>query len=240
MHDTLDYLRNDPVHRKFHHNRLTFRMLYAFHENFVLALSHDEVVHGKRSLLDRMAGDTWQKFANLRLLFGYQFAQSGKKLLFMGGEFGQRREWNHDTSLDWHLTNQREHAGIQRWVADLNKLYRREPALHANEFQQSGFEWVDVGDVEQSIIGFLRRGKTPEDVVLVVANFTPIPRHGYRVGVPHGGHWRELVNSNAETYGGTGMGNLGGVEAEATQVHGRAYSLNLTLPPLAILFLGKR
>jgi 1,4-alpha-glucan branching enzyme len=237
MHDSLQYLSHDPVHRKFHHNQLTFRMLYAFHENFVLALSHDEMVHGKRSLLEKMPGDEWRKFANLRLLFGYQYAQAGKKLLFMGGEFGQRREWNHDQSLDWHLLDRPLHAGLQRYVADLNGIYQREGALHTFDCQPSGFEWIDVGDVEQSAIAFLRKGRGRDDVVLIVANFTPVPRMSYRVGVPHGGYWREILNSDAETYGGSGLGNLGGIEAEPIESHRRPFSLTMMLPPLAMVFL---
>ncbi len=237
MHDTLKYTALDPVHRRFHHNEITFRMLYAFHENFVLPLSHDEVVHGKGSLLARMPGDTWQKFANLRLLLGYMFGQAGKKLLFMGGDFGQWSEWYHETSLDWHLLDQDLHAGISRWVADLNRLYRNEPALHELDSQPGGFEWVDANDSETSVLTFIRRGKTTEDVILVACNLTPVLRRNYRVGVPRGGYWQEVVNGDAPVYGGSGQGNLGGIEATPVAAHGRPWSLNLTLPPLATVFL---
>jgi 1,4-alpha-glucan branching enzyme len=239
MHDTLDYVGRDPVFRKFHHHRLTFRMLYAFSENFVLPLSHDEVVHGKGSLLGKMPGDAWQRFANLRLLLGWLYAQPGKKLLFMGGELGQWAEWNHDASLDWHLLEQAPHLGVQSWVRDLNRLYRREPCLHARDCEPAGFEWVDCNDSQQSIVTFLRRGATAGEAVLVACNFTPVPRHGYRVGVPWGGRWDELLNGDATEYGGSGQGNYGGVLADAERCHGRPYSLRLTLPPLAmVLFKG--
>ncbi|HLZ07481.1 MAG TPA: 1,4-alpha-glucan branching protein GlgB, partial [Chloroflexota bacterium] len=239
MHDTLEYFANDPIHRSYHHGQLTFRSLYAFWENYVLPLSHDEVVHLKGSLLTRMPGDTWQKFANLRLLLGYQLAQPGKKLVFMGGEFGQWREWNHDDSLDWHLLDYPSHQGIQRWLADLNATYAREPALFELDVKSAGFEWIESNDAPQSILAFLRRGLRPEDVVLVVFNFTPVPRERYRVGVPAGGFWRELLNSDGTDYGGSGVGNLGGVDAQPTEVHGRPYSLELTLPPLGVLFFRK-
>ncbi len=237
MHDTLAYMSKDPVHRKHHHNQLTFRMLYAFTENFLLPLSHDEVVYGKGSLLAQMPGDRWQRFANLRLLLGYQYAQPGKKLLFMGGEFGQGREWGHDDGLDWHLVKDPPHAGVQRWVQDLNRLYRSDPALHELDCDPQGFEWVDCNDVEQSTLSLLRQGQSTDAVLLVLCNFTPIPRFNYRVGVPRGGFWQERLNSDAREYGGSGLGNLGGVEAEPTPFHGHPYSLNLTLPPLAIVFL---
>jgi len=194
MHDTRRYMSRDPIYRKYHHNDLTFRMLYAFHENFVLPLSHDEVVHGKGSLLGSMPGDLWQKFANLRALFGYMWAQSGKKLLFMGGEFGQWNEWNHETSLDWHLLQYDTHRGVQRWVADLNRLYRAEPALHELDFEPAGFEWVDANDAESSVISFLRRGRSPDDVILVVANFTPVVRHG----LPGGGAEGRVLEGAAQ------------------------------------------
>ncbi len=236
MHDTLDYVRHDPVHRKYHHNRLTFRMLYAFTENFALPLSHDEVVHGKGSLLERMPGDAWRKFANLRLLYGAQFAQPGKKLLFMGGEFAQGREWNHDQSLDWHLLESPAHAGVMRWVGDLNRLYRGEPALHQLDSDPAGFEWIDCHDADQSVLSLLRRARGGVPVA-VVCNFTPVPRAAYRVGVPCGGGWRELLNSDAGPYGGSGMGNQGRVQAATVPIHGRPYSLSLTLPPLSALFL---
>jgi 1,4-alpha-glucan branching enzyme len=211
-------------------------MLYGFTENFVLPLSHDEVVHGKGSLIGKMPGDEWQRFANLRLLFAYMYAQPGKKLLFMGGEFGQVREWTHDTSLEWHVLQYPVHRGVQIWMEQLNRLYRQEPALHQLDNDPAGFEWVDCNDSSTSVISLLRKSPSPGDTVLVVCNFTPVPRTGYRVGVPSGGFWRELLNSDAREYGGSGMGNLGGRHAESTAEHGRPFSLTLTLPPLAALF----
>lgn len=240
MHDTLSYLSRDPLHRKHHHNEITFRQLYAFAENFVLPLSHDEVVHGKGSLLGKMPGDDWQKFANLRLLLGYQYAQPGKKLLFMGGEFGQWNEWNHDASLDWHLLEQASHAGVQRWVEDLNRLYRSEPALYERDCDSAGFAWIDGNDADQSVVSFLRNGRRSEDTIVVVCNFTPVPRHNYQVGVPRGGFWQEILNSDADRYGGSQQGNLGGQDANPVAHHGHFRSLTLTLPPLAILFLKSR
>lgn len=236
MHDTLSYMSRDPIYRRHHHNQLTFRMLYAFNENFVLPLSHDEVVHGKGSLFGKMPGDDWQKFANLRLLFGYMYAQAAKKLLFMGGEFGQWSEWSHERSLDWHLLEYPTHAGIQKWVADLNHIYRTEPALHELDCDPQGFEWIDCKDAEQSVVSLIRKGKSADEVVLVVCNFTPVPRYNYRVGVPSGGFWKELLNSDAGDYYGSGLGNLGGVVAEPISLHSQPYSLDLTLPPLAIAF----
>lgn len=237
MHDTLDYMAREPVHRKFHHDHLTFRQLYSLHENFVLPLSHDEVVHGKGSLLRRMPGDDWQKFANLRLLFAHMFSQPGKKLLFMGGELGQWSEWHHETSLDWHLLDYPLHAGLQHWVKSLNRLYRSEPALYEQDFDAGGFEWIDCSDSEQSILVVIRKGKLPEDRVVIALNFTPVPRYHYRVGVPSGGFWKEILNSDGSEYGGSGSGNLGGVRAEAIPCHGHPFSLSLTLPPLAGIFL---
>ena len=236
MHDTLDYLSFEPVHRKFHHDRLTFRMFYAFSENFVLALSHDEVVHGKGSLLRRMPGDDWQKFANLRLLFAYTYGQAGKKHLFMGGEIGQRNEWYHEVSLDWDLLSTPLNDGIRRFVADLNRFYRTEAALHERDFEPAGFEWIDCTDSENSVVSFLRRAKSSDALVLVACNFTPVPRHNYRVGAPRGGFWKEVLNSDAETYGGSGQGNQGGLEAAPVGAHGRHHSLNLVLPPLSVVF----
>jgi 1,4-alpha-glucan branching enzyme len=237
MHDTLRYMKNDPVHRKYHHDELTFSLWYAFHENFVLPLSHDEVVHGKGSLMGRMPGDAWQQFANLRLLFGYMWAHPGKKLLFMGGEFGQRREWAHESSLEWHVLGVDErHEGVQRWVADLNRTLRKEAALHALDFSNDGFRWVQRGDWEQSVLSFLREGGEGVPPVLVVCNFTPIPRHNYRTGVPHGGYWRELLNSDAPIYGGSGIGNYGGAEATPMPYEQYSHSLSITLPPLSVLF----
>jgi 1,4-alpha-glucan branching enzyme len=237
MHDTLSYMAHDPVHRRFHHDMITFRQMYAFAENFVLPLSHDEVVHGKRSLLDRMPGDAWQKFANLRLLLAYMWAQNGKKLLFMGGEFGQGQEWSHERSLDWHLLGLEPHAGVQRWVKDLNRTLRAHGALHRKDFEGGGFEWIDCNDSEESVLTFLRRGADGDRDVVVALNFTPIPRTAYRVGVPRGGWWREILNSDATQYGGAGWGNLGGQEAAPVGAHGRLHSLVLTLPPLGAVFL---
>jgi 1,4-alpha-glucan branching enzyme len=236
MHDTLQYMSQDPLFRKYHHNKLTFRMLYAFHENFVLPLSHDEVVYGKGSLLGKMPGDDWQRFANLRLLFGYMYAQAAKKLIFMGGEFGQWREWAHDGTLEWHLTQYAPHAGLQRWVGDLNRMYRDEPALHELDLDPAGFEWIDCNDGESSVISLIRKGRSHGDIVLVVCNFTPVPRSNYRLGAPRGGFWREILNSDATVYGGSGWGNMGGVEAVPIGLHGRSHSVTVTLPPLAAVF----
>ena len=237
MHDTLEYLRRDPVHRRFHQDELTFRMIYAFHENFVLPLSHDEVVYGKGSLLSRMPGDPWQKFANLRFLLGYQFAQPGKKLLFMGSEFAQWREWNHDESLDWHLAQVPSHAGITAWVRELNRLYREVPALHERDCEADGFEWVDHSDHDQSVFSFLRRDADGRGCVLAVFNATPVPRAPYRIGVPVGGTWSLLANSDRTEYGGSGSGTSGPVEADEVPAHGRPFSLSLALPPLGALWL---
>jgi 1,4-alpha-glucan branching enzyme len=237
MHDTLKYFAEDPVHRKYHHNQLTFRGLYGFTENFVLPLSHDEVVHGKGSLIQKMAGDEWQKFANLRLLFGYMYAQPGKKLLFMGDEFGQVREWAHDFGLEWDSLQHPFHRGLQGWVEQLNRLYRSEAALHELDTDPKGFEWIDCNDHVNSTISLVRHGKAPEQNVVVVCNFTPVPRMDYCLGVSESGFWRELLNSDAKEYGGSGLGNFGGVQSEEQSVHGRPYSLKLTLPPLGILFL---
>ena len=238
MHDTLEYMQREPVFRKFHHNLLTFRPVYAFSENFVLPLSHDEVVYGKGSLIRKMPGDDWQRFANLRLLFAYMFASPGKKLLFMGDEFGQWREWSHETGLDWHLLEQPLHAGLGRFVQDLNQLYRRVPELHELDFDPDGFRWVDANDSEQSVISFLRRGRDPSRQLLAAFNFTPVPRHGYRLGTPAGGFWKELLNSDAGLYGGSGIGNLGGVEAEPTPWHGMPNRVAVTIPPLGAVFFG--
>ncbi|MFC2016701.1 1,4-alpha-glucan branching protein GlgB, partial [Chloroflexota bacterium] len=220
MHDTLEYMSKDPIHRKYYHNNLTFRIVYAFFENFALPLSHDEVVYGKASLLGKMPGDDWQKFANLRLLLGYMYAQPGKKLLFMGGEFGQRREWAHDESLEWHLLQYPSHSGLQRWVSDLNRFYRSQPALYQVDFEQAGFEWIDCNDVEHSVVSLMRKGRSPDDIVIVVCNFTPLTHFNYRIGVPQAGFWRELLNSDAAEYGGSGKGNMGGVEAAPIPLHG--------------------
>jgi 1,4-alpha-glucan branching enzyme len=235
MHDTLFYMRRESIHRRYHQNTITFRMLYAFTENFVLPLSHDEVVHGKGSLIQMMAGDVWQKFANLRAMFGYMFGQAGKKLLFMGGEIAQWNEWYHEVSLDWHLLGYPSHAGIQNWVRDLNHAYRAQKALHERDCEPAGFEWVDCGDAASSVVSFLRKAASTDEMVLVVCNFTPVPRSNYLVGVPRAGRWTEILNSDAEIYWGSGVGNFGGKEAMPVAMHGRSWSLNLTLPPLSTI-----
>jgi 1,4-alpha-glucan branching enzyme len=238
MHDSLRYFSRDPVHRKFHHNDLTFRMMYSFTENFVLPLSHDEVVHGKGSLIGKMPGDEWQKFANLRLLFAHMYSQPGKKLLFMGIEIGQWREWNHDQSLDWNLLAFPMHVSLQRWLEDLNKAYRDIPAMHELDFDPAGFEWIDCCDTEQCVVSLLRRSQSrPDQIVVVALNFTPMPRHNYAIGVPRPGRWREILNSDAPIYGGSGQGNMGGVDAAPIPLHGRRWSVNLTIPPLGAVFL---
>ena len=237
MHDTLAFMRDDPIHRKYHLGRLTFSLIYAFNENFVLPLSHDEVVHGKGSLLDKMPGDPWRKFANLRALLSLMWTHPGKKLLFMGGEFGQGREWTHEGELEWALTEQPAHGGVQRMVAELNAVMRREPALHEVDFSPEGFEWVEAHDADTTAIAFLRYGRDGAEPLLVAVNLTPEPRTGYRLGVPRAGHWREIFNSDAQDYGGSGWGNLGGVDAQPAPSHGRAHSVELTLPPLSTVVL---
>lgn len=239
MHDTLQYMSTDPVFRKHNHNRLTFSLWYAFSENYILPLSHDEVVHGKSSLLNKMPGEDWQKFTNLRLLLGYLFTHPGEKLLFMGGEIGQRREWSHEESLEWSLLEHKPHKGIQKWVRNLNRMYKEEGALHLRDFDPDGFEWIDFSDWEKSIVSYLRKGKNAQDSLLVVCNFTPVPRSNYRVGVPSNGFWRELLNSDAQEFGGSGQGNMGGVSATPVPFHGKNQSLSLTLPPLGFLVLKK-
>jgi 1,4-alpha-glucan branching enzyme len=240
MHDTLRYFALDSVHRKFHHNDLTFRGMYAFTENFVLPLSHDEVVHGKGSLIRKMPGDEWRRFANLRLLFAHMYSQPAKKLMFMGGEFGQWREWNHDAALDWNELDTPSNATLQRWVEDLNKAYRDIPALHELDLAPEGFEWIDCCDTENSIVVLMRKSKShPEQPVVVALNFTPIPRYNYMIGVPSGGRWTEVLNSDAVIYGGSGQGNMGGVDAAPIPLHGRRWSVNLTLPPLGAVFLAR-
>ncbi len=236
MHDTLEYFSKDPLYRKYHHHQLTFSIWYAFFENFVLPLSHDEVTYGKGALIGKMPGDEWQKNANLRLLYGYMYGHPGKKLLFMGGESGQWKEWSHEESLEWHALQYPPHQEVQRWVKDLNHLYRNEPALYEFDFRQEGFEWIDFRDWEGSIISFLRRGRSTEDTFLVVCNFTPVPRYNYRVGVPRDGFWSEVLNSDAKIYGGSGHGNFGGSKASAIPSHGKPRSLSLTIPPLGVLF----
>ncbi|HUB01232.1 MAG TPA: 1,4-alpha-glucan branching protein GlgB [Terriglobales bacterium] len=239
MHDTLKYFQQDPIHRQYHHNKLTFRMLYSFHENFVLPLSHDEVVHGKGSLIGKMPGDEWQRFANLRLLYAYMFAQPGKKLLFMGSEFGQVGEWSHDRSLDWDVLKYPVHSGLMAWVEQLNHLYSREPALHWFDNDSRGFEWVDCNDTPASVVSLLRKTESPDDSILVICNFTPVPRLDYKVGVPAGGYWKELLNSDGKEYFGSGMGNAGGAQTQPEATHGRPFTLRLTLPPLGALFLKR-
>jgi 1,4-alpha-glucan branching enzyme len=240
MNDTLRYMRHDPVHRKYHHDELTFSLIYAFHENFVLPLSHDEVVHGKRSLIDQMPGDLWQKFANLRLLYAYMWCHPGKKLLFMGGEFGQWQEWNVDESLQWHLLDWDSHRGLAKSVADLNALIRREPALHELDFDGRGFEWIDCHNWQDSVLAFIRRGNDPADFVIVCCNFTPVPRQGYRLGVPTGGVYDEVFNSDSEWYGGSNVGNAGALSAEPQPHHGRDHSVAVSLPPLGAVVLKPR
>ena len=237
MHDTLGYMRHEPIHRRYHHHHLTFGLVYAFSENFVLPLSHDEVVHGKGSLLGRMPGDQWQRFANLRAYYGFMFGHPGKKLLFMGGEFAQEREWNHDASLDWHLLDDPMHKGMQDLLRDLNRAYRELSALHQRDADPEGFEWLEMHDNEQSVLGFLRRGN--ENEAVIVSNFTPVPRHDYRLGVPGPGYYRERINTDAALYGGSDVGNGGGVSAEERESHGRSWSVSLTLPPLSTLILER-
>ena len=239
MHDTLKYFSKDPVFRKFVHDKLTFSLWYAFNENFLLPLSHDEVVHGKGSLIGKMPGDEWQKFANLRALYGYMYTHPGKKLLFMGCEFGQVKEWNHDESLEWHVTAYPVHNGLQRWVGDLNRLYREEPALYELDFVAGGFEWIDCQDWEDSTLVYMRKGLDPAESVLVLCNFTPVPRYNYRVGVPKRGRWKELLNSDALIYNGSGVGNFGEVTATEEPSHGKEFSISLTLPPLSVLMLKR-
>jgi 1,4-alpha-glucan branching enzyme len=237
MHDTLSYMRQDPVHRQHHHHQLTFSLVYAFNENFVLPLSHDEVVHGKGSLIGKMPGDHWQQFANLRALYGLMWTHPGKKLLFMGGEFGQRREWTHDGELEWWVSGMEGHGGLQRFVGDLNRVYREEPALYQLDFTPDGFEWIVGDDAAHSVFVFMRRPSAGGTLVLVACNLTPVPRTNYVVGVPHDGLWREILNSDAAIYGGGGWGNLGGAQAAPVPAHGRPHSLTLTLPPLSTIVL---
>jgi 1,4-alpha-glucan branching enzyme len=239
MHDILEYAKEDPVHRRWHHGQITFSMLYAFTENFVLPFSHDEVVHGKRAMLDKLPGDLWQKHATLRALYGYMFGHPGKKLLFMGSEFGQWNEWNVETSLDWHLLDHPLHQGLRRWVRDLNHTYQREASLHQVDFEPAGFSWIDCNDNENSVISMIRRARDPQDFTLMLTNFTPVPRPGYRIGVPDGGWYRELLNSDGEIYGGSNMGNGGGVKADDHPSHGFNHSLTVTVPPLGFVMLKR-
>jgi 1,4-alpha-glucan branching enzyme len=239
MHDTLEYFSKEPVHRRYHHRDLTFGMLYAWTENFVLPLSHDEVVYGKRSLLSKMPGDRWQQFANLRSLYGYMWARSGKKMLFMGSEFGQWNEWNHDDSLDWHLLDGdgTEHHGLQALVRDLNRLYRSEPALYEGDCDPRGFQWIDPNNSDENVIAFVRTALTSNRKVVCVCNFSPVVRTAYRLGVPASGYYREILNTDAEAYGGSNRGNAGGAWAEPSASHGFPCSLTLVLPPLGVLWL---
>jgi 1,4-alpha-glucan branching enzyme len=239
MNDILEYVRFDPVHRRWHHQHLTFSLLYAFTENFILPFSHDEVVHGKGSMFGKIPGDDWQKAAALRALYGFMYAHPGKKLMFMGSEFGQAREWNYDRSLDWHLLAEPLHAGLRRYVADLNRVYQRERALHELDFEGGGFHWIDCNDSDNSVVSFIRRPVDGADAVVAVLNFTPVPRQGYRIGVPADGAYVELLNSDAEIYGGGNIGNGGLAFTEAIAAHGHDHSLRLTLPPLGCLLLKK-
>jgi 1,4-alpha-glucan branching enzyme len=239
MHDMLEYVSHDPVYRRWLHNSITFSMLYAFTENFVLPFSHDEVVYGKRSLADKIPGDAWQKQATLRALFGYMYGHPGKKLMFMGAEFGQWHEWNHDASLDWHLLDDAGHAGLQQWVRDLNHMYQTEPALYEVDSDGAGFAWIDCHDHENSVVSFLRRARDPNDEVVVIVNFTPVPRYGYRIGVPGAGWYRELLNSDSTVYGGSNVGNGGGLWATAEPRHGFSHTLTLTIPPLGCVMFKR-
>jgi len=237
MHDMLNFMTKEPIHRRYHMDKLTFALLYAFHENFILPLSHDEVVHGKGSLLSKMPGDDWQKFANLRLLLGYMYGEPGKKTLFMGGEFGQRSEWNHDRALQWDLLQYEPHQGLQKFVKDLNHVYLAESALYELDFEPEGFEWIDFRDTDTNAISFIRKGKSPSDILVFVFNFTPVPRQDYRIGVPKGGFFKELINSDAGVYGGSDVGVGGGITADPLPWHGQPWSLSLFLPPLGMLIL---
>jgi 1,4-alpha-glucan branching enzyme len=239
MHDMLHYKHEDPVHRRWHHGEITFSMLYAFTEHFILPFSHDEVVHGKGSMLAKLPGDAWQKHASLRALYGYMFAHPGKKLMFMGCEFGQWREWNFDASLDWHLLDEPMHAGMRRWVTDLNHTYQRERSLHEIDFDGAGFRWIDCNDNENSVVSMIRRAKDPQDCTVIVTNFTPVPRTAYRMGVPDAGWYREILNSDAAIYGGGNVGNGGGAGSEPTPWHGFDQSIVLNVPPLGFVMLKR-
>jgi 1,4-alpha-glucan branching enzyme len=238
MHDTLAYFQQDPIYRRYHHHELTFSLMYAFSENFVLPLSHDEVVHGKGSLYSKMAGgDPWQKLANLRTLYAYMWAHPGKKLLFMGCEFAQQAEWSHERSLDWHLLEQPGHAGIQSLVRDLNRLYRSEPALYELDSDPAGFSWLEPNDADNNVVAFARHSQEGDRVVVFAANLSPVPRTGYRLGLPRSGRWREAINTDSSFYGGSDVGNLGGVQPEPIPWHNQAFSAEVTLPPLAAIWL---
>lgn len=239
MHDTLDYFSKDPIHRRYHHNQITFSIWYAFNENFMLSISHDEVVHGKGSLINKMPGDDWQKFANMRLLMGYMYAHPGKKLMFMGSEFGQWSEWNHERSLDWHLNDFESHQGLHKWMKDVNATYKKYPSLYEVDFEPEGFKWLDANDSENSILSFVRYGKDQSNPVIVICNFTPIPRYNYLVGVPEEGYWKEILNSDAKIYGGSGHGNFGGIETNPVSYHNEYQSINVVLPPLGLVMFTK-
>jgi 1,4-alpha-glucan branching enzyme len=237
MHDTLAYFEKDPIHRAYHHNELTFSLVYAFTENFILPLSHDEVVHGKGSLLQKMPGDRWQQLANLRALYAFMWAHPGKKLLFMGAELAQEQEWSHDRSLDWHLLEDPQHAGIQRLVRDLNRVYKEQPALWQADFEPDGFRWVEANDAAGNVVVFLRLGRDGERL-LCAANLSPVPRPGYRIGLPSDGRWQEVLNTDSEHYGGANLGNMGVIETEARPWHDQPFSAEVTLPPLAVVWLA--
>lgn len=239
MHDTLDYFKKESIHRKYHHGEITFSLIYAFTENFMLPLSHDEVVHGKGPLIDRMPGDEWQRFANLRLMYGYMYTHPGTKLLFMGGEFGQTTEWSIERGLEWWLLEFGVHKGVQAWVRDLNKFYADHPALYEKQFHPEGFEWVEHGDWENSVLAYLRKGEKPEDDLLVVCNFTPVTRAGFRIGVPAAGKWKEVLSSDAKIYNGTGDHQNGTIKADKQEWNGREHSIEFTLPPLATVVFQK-
>jgi len=240
MHDTLKFMKLDPIHRRYHHNQITFALLYAFSENFVLSLSHDEVVHGKGSLIGKMPGDYWQQFAQVRLLFGYQYTQVGKILNFMGAEFGQFSEWSEARSLDWHLLDFEHHKKNQSWVRDLNNFYRNEPALYEIDFNEDGFRWINANDASASVYSYIRYAKDKSDFLIIILNFTPMVREDYRLGVPEEGYYQEVLNSDAEKYGGSNVGNLGEVQSDAIENNDLPYSLNLKLPPFGILILKKQ
>jgi 1,4-alpha-glucan branching enzyme len=240
MNDTLRYMKHEPIHRQYHHDELTFSLIYAFTENFALPFSHDEVVHGKGSLLDQMTGDLWQKFANLRLLYGYMWTHPGKKLLFMGGDIAQWNEWNCDDQLQWDLLQWDTHRGVKKLVADLNHFYRREPAMHQVDFDAAGFEWIDCHNYGDSILAYLRRGLDPADFLVIACNFTPVPREVYRLGVPEGGWYDEVLNTDSSYYGGSNVGNSSGIQADPQESHGRPFSLQMTLPPLSTVVFKPR
>jgi len=240
MHDMLDYFSKNPVYRKFEHNHITFSLLYAFTENFVLPISHDEVVHGKGSLLNKMPGDEWQQFANVRAFLAYMWTHPGKKLLFMGQEIGQREEWNHNAGVRWELLEFEPHRKLQTLMRELNRLYRDSPALYQVDFHYTGFEWVDFRDVEHSVIAFLRRAEDPHDFLLICCNFTPVPHVGYEFGVPEEGFYEEVLNTDSAVYGGSNMGNGGAVSSEPVPKHNRQHSITVTLPPLAVVVFRKR